>query len=272
MKVKEIHMGLSGVIPIASYENLRPSFDVTLETVEGEDPEVLEVLFAKIRKILHSQFEVEENRAKTDLIEKQYQNIRFRVKDGKKYPSVTSITKWDKDWKISDDELQQYGARGTVWHKLIEEFIKSKGIWPEPDMLPDLKGDLITLATGSLKLDWRSCSAKKFFAQFGKDFEFLKTEQTVFNDENLYSGRYDALAKYKGKLSIVDFKTGTSYHHKQLAAYAVCEKGIEQTVICPVGFTKNKSGVMKPDVTDDIQGNFKQFLRDRTKFRQRFGI
>ena len=269
MKIKEIHVGLSGVIPIASYENLRPSYDVTAEIEEGES---LEESFAKLKEILHIQFEAEANRAKIDLIEKQYQNIRFREKDGKKYPSVTSITDWDKDWRISDDELRQYGARGNVVHTLIEEYIKTDK-WVEPETLPDLKEDLIILATGSLQLSWQNCSHQEFFEQFGKDFEFTKTEKEVFNEEHLYSGRYDAKGKYKGKGSIIDFKTGSSYHHKQLAAYAICENGeIEQLVICPVGPTDTKSGVKKPSVTEQINSNFKIFLKDRARFRERFGI
>ncbi len=268
MRVKELHAGLSGVLPLASFENLRPSFDITVEIQEGED---IDKAMTRMKEFLRTQFDMEANRCRVDLIEKQYSNIRFREKDGKKYPSVTSITDWDKDWRITDDELRQYGARGTIVHKLIEEYIKT-GIWPEPEMLPDLREDLIILATGSLNLTWKSCSHQKFFEQFEKYFEFHGTEQEVYNSEHLYSGRYDARGLYKGKVSIIDFKTGSSYSHLQTAAYAVCEKDIEQLVICPVGVTPNKSGYKKPNVTEDIKGNFRQFLKARTKFRQRFGV
>lgn len=268
MKIKEIHAGISGVIPIASYENLRPSFDITAEPEEGEN---VEECFARLKQALHFQFDMTANQAKIDLIEKQYQNIRFREKDGKKYPSVTSITDFDKDWKISDDELLQYGARGNIVHALIEHYIKS-GEWVDVEKLPQIKEDIIIVAKGSLGLKWTDCTHQKFFEQFGKDFEFDKIEKEVYNDTHLYSGRYDAKGKYKGIPSIIDFKSGSSYHHKQLAAYAVCEEGIGQLVICPVGCTKNKSGVNKPSVSENIKDNFKMFLKDRAKFRQRFGI
>jgi len=272
MEIKEIHVGLSGVIPIASYENLRPSFDITAEVKPDES---IEKCFARLKKTLHQQFDMEANQARIDLIEKQYKNIRFREKGGKKYPSVTSITDWDKDWKISDDDLLQYGARGNVVHALVGEYILTKK-WVKPEDLPQLKEDLIILATGSLGLKWQDCSHQKFFEQFGKDFEFATMEKVVFNDEHLYSGRYDAKGKYKGKPSIIDFKTGSSYHHKQLAAYAVCERNgksnIEQLVICPIGPTKNKVGYAKPSITENVKDNFKIFLKDRAKFHARFGV
>ena len=269
MKIKEIHVGLSGVIPIASYENLRPAFDITAELNETDN---LDECFDKLKSTLRSQFDREANQAKTDLIEKQYKNIRFREKNGKKYPSVTSITDWSKEWRISEDELLQYGARGTIVHALIGEYIKT-GEWVAPETLPTLREDLLVLATGSLGLKYQDCSHKKFFEQFGKDFEFAESiEKEVYNDEHLYSGRYDAKCLYKGKLSIIDFKTGSSYHHKQLAAYSVCEEGIEQLVVCPVGVANNKVGYKKPSATEQIRDNFKVFLKDRAKFHKRFGI
>ncbi len=267
MKIKEIQVGLSGTIPVAPYENLKPSFSMTIEP----DGRPIDECFQEARDKIHQLFDMEANRAKIDLIEKQYQTIRFREKDGKKYPSVTSITDFDKDWKISDDELMQYGARGNIVHVLIEHYIKT-GEWADVEKLPQIKEDIIVVAKGSLGLKWQDCTYQKFFEQFGKDFEIKKTEIEVFNDTHLYSGRYDAMGLYKGKPSIIDFKSGSSYHFKQLAAYAVCEEGIEQLVICPVGISKNKSGYIKPSVTENIKDNFKMFLKDRAKFRQRFGV
>jgi hypothetical protein len=269
MRIKELHAGLSGTIPLANYENLKPSFNITIEPEEGE---TAEDCFLKLKKILREQFDSEANQARIDFLEKQYRNIRFREKNGRKYPSVTSITGFDKDWKISDDELRQYASRGTVVHRLIEEYIKT-GKWVEPETLSELKEDLIILVTGSLKLSWKDCSYEKFFQECGKDFEFIKTEVEVFNDEVCYSGRFDALVKYKGKLSIADWKTGNSFCHSQTAAYAVAYKDrVDNLIICPVGSCPNKTGYFKPNITEDIKGNYQKFLKDRAKFRQRFGI
>ena len=37
MKIKQIEATLSAVIPIASYENLKPSFSIMAELEEGDD-------------------------------------------------------------------------------------------------------------------------------------------------------------------------------------------------------------------------------------------
>jgi hypothetical protein len=269
VKYKEISVGISGVIPVASYENLRPSFSATIEVQEGDNED--DVVKAGM-KLVNYHFDVMVDKAKVDLIEKQYKNIRFREIDGKKYPSVTSILSWDKEWKISEDELSQYAARGTIVHKLIELYLKDKK-WINPIDLkePEIVEAIDILMGGSLGLHWNQCSHEAFFKEFGDDIEIESIEQVVINKEVRYSGRYDIKGKYKGKKAIMDCKTG-AYDLAQLAAYAVCEDKIEQLIVLPVGITTNKSGVMKPIVSDDIEGEFKRFLYAREKFRKRFGI
>ena len=66
MNIKEIHVGLSGVIPQGAYENLRPSFDITVEPEDGEDRDKI---FTECRNYLRQLFDHEANRSKADLIE-----------------------------------------------------------------------------------------------------------------------------------------------------------------------------------------------------------
>lgn len=268
MKIKEIKASLSGAIPIASYENLKPYYEISAEVEEGED---VDAAMKKLRSIVRWHFEQEGNNAKADLIEKQYSGIRFYEKDGKKYPSVTSILSWNVDWKIPEDELQQYGARGTIVHKLIEEYL-SKGEWIEPINAPELANEVATVTAGSLTLSWVDCSYKAALEAIKGDLKVLQQEQELYNDEHLYAGRSDLVCIYKGKKSILDFKTGTTTDMRQLAAYAACMDGIEQLVIVPVGPTDNKSGIKKPVISTDISGEFKKFLYARAAFRERFGI
>lgn len=267
MKIKEITVSLSGVIPVAAYENLRPGFSITVEPMNGEDPEKI---IDELQQYLHTVFDNESNRGKADLIDKQYANIRFREKAGKKYPSVTSILGWDKDWHITDDELRQYASRGTIMDALITGFLKS-GLWFDPTDLPSLREDVSILMSGSLMLTWEQCSHKSFMTQYRKKIEAEKFHGTVFNDEALYSGEWDILGKYDGVRSIMDIKHG-QFDMRQLAAYAICEKDIEQLVILPVGPTDNKCGYKRPVVCDTIQKEFEEFLKARAKFKQRFGI
>ncbi len=267
MKIKEITVSLSGVIPVAAYENLRPGFSITVEPIDGENPEKI---IDELQQYLHTVFDNESNRGKADLIDKQYANIRFREKDGKKYPSVTSILGWDKDWHITDDELRQYASRGTIMDAMISTFLIS-GKWIDPTQVQLLREEVSILMSGSLMLTWEQCSHKAFMAQYRKKIEVDKFHGTVFNDEALYSGEWDILGKYDGIRSIMDIKHG-QFDMRQLAAYAICEQDIEQLVILPVGPTDNKCGYKRPVVCDTIQKEFEEFLKARAKFKQRFGI
>ena len=268
MKVKEIKSSLSATVPIGAYENLKPGFEMVCELAEGED---VDKAFKYMNSYIKTMLESFSNNAKAELIEKQYSGIRFYEKDGKKYPSVTSILNWNIDWKISEDQLQQYGARGTIVHKLIEKYLES-GKWVNPNEIQELESEVATITAGSLKLDWKDCSYEKAIEAVKGDLEVLKTELELYNNEHLYAGRTDVYGSYKGKMSIIDFKTGTTADMRQLAAYAVCLKDVEQLVIVPVGPTDNKSGVKKPIISTDIQGEFKKFMYARSAFRERFGI
>jgi len=268
MKIKEIRASISGVIPIASYENLKPYYEISAEIEEGDD---MDAAFAALRTKLRWLFESEGNRAKADVIEKQYAGIRFYERDGKKYPSVTSILGWDVDWKISEDELQQYASRGTIVHKLIEIYLK-EGRWVDPLEIPELEPDIATIMGGSKKLSWKECSYQKAVEALMPDLKILQMENELYNEEVLYAGRADLVCLYKGKQTVIDFKSGTTKDQRQLAAYAACMEGIEQTMIVPVGKTDNKSGLMKPVICTDVDKEYKKFLYARAKFRERFGI
>lgn len=267
MKIKEITVSLSGVIPVAAYENLRPSFSITVEPINDEDPEKI---IDSLQQYLHTVFDNESNRGKADLIDKQYANIRFREKNGKKYPSVTSILGWDKDWHITDDELRQYASRGTIMDAMMTEFFTT-GRWIDPTQIQSLREEVSILMSGSLMLTWEQCSHKAFMAKYQEKIEALDFHGTVFNDEALYSGEWDILGRYDGIKSIMDIKHG-QWDMRQLAAYAICEKDIKQLVVLPVGPTDNKSGYKRPVVCDTIQKEYEEFLKARAKFKKRFGI
>lgn len=266
-KVKEITVSLTGVIPVAAYENLRPGFSMTVEPINGEDPEKI---ITELQQYLHTVFEGESNRGKADLIDKQYANIRFYEKNGKKYPSVTSILNWNKEWRVTDDELQQYASRGNVVEALINEYIKT-GKWLEPAQTPSLREDVSILMSGSLMMSWEQGSHKAFMEKYKDKIIVLEFQKTVFNDEALYAGTLDIEGNYNDIASVMDIKTG-GFDMRQLAAYAICLENIKQLVILPVGPTDNKCGYKKPVICDTIQKEYAEFLKARAKFKQRFGI
>ena len=123
-----------------------------------------------------------------------------------------------------------------------------------------------------MKLQWSDCSYKKFFEQYKDDIEAVTIEKTVYNDEHRYAGRYDFIGKYKGETALFDLKTGATSDFRQLSAYAACVPGIKNLIICPVGVTDNKCGYMKPKICTTPEAEFKEFLKARNKFSQRFGI
>ena len=270
-KVKEIIVSLSGVIPRGAYENLRPGFSMTLEPADGQS---IETIFNSGMEYLHSLLDLEENRAKADLISKLYKHIRWYPRNNKKYPSVTSIIgyedRYTKFGKFTDEELSQYASRGNIIEALINAFIKN-GKWQNPNRMRSIKEDVAIIKDGSLRFDLRECSHKAFMDKFGDKIVVEEFQKVVYNDENIYAGTIDILGLYDGVKSVIDIKCGV-FDMRQLAAYAICLEDIKQLVILPVGPTDNKCGYKKPVICDNIQKEFKEFLKARAKFRKRFGI
>lgn len=266
-RVVEMSVSLSGVIPTAPYENLRPGFTMTVQPKRNADTNKI---ITHCENLLHKRFALVEARGTADLLEKQCENIKWREKGGLKYPRVTSVTDFDITWRIPHFELVQYAARGKILHWLMAEYFKT-GKWKDPTKEESLRDSISILLGGSKKFHWDDCSHRIFMKQYAKDIEIIKFNQIVFNEEHFYSGEYDFLGMVNGKKSIIDVKSG-DYKLMQLAAYAACEEGIEQLVVLPVGPCDNKSGYYRIVINDAIKDHFKDFLRQRKAFKERFGL
>jgi len=268
MKIDKISHGLSGVIPLASYENSRPSFNIEI-SIDNERE--LEAATKFCQDYLHGLMDSEIQRGKAEYIERAYADkIRWYTKNGRKYPSVTSILYWDAEWRVSQDHLAQLAARGTIVGEIVEHYL-STGFWLNPEELSFRADDVAILKTGSSGLSWNDCSHRAFCEKFGDDIKVEDTQGVVYNDEHRYAGTYDILGTYKGKKALMDVKCG-GHNMAQLAAYAVCCEDVEVLVVLPVGPTDNKCGYMKPVECTDIKGEFEKFLDAREKFRRRFGV
>ena len=87
MKIDKISHGLSGVIPLASYENSRPSFNIEISIDNDSE---LEAATKFCQDYLHRLMDSEIQRGKVEYIERAYTDkIRWYTKNGRKYPSVT---------------------------------------------------------------------------------------------------------------------------------------------------------------------------------------
>ena len=268
LKVHEVTVSLAAVIPTSAYENLKPGFSMTVGITEGQS--AYETMIY-CQEYLHQLMENEANRSKAEAVEKMYSIIRFYERDNKKYPSVTSILGFDKNWYgITEEELQQYASQGNILEALCQHFIET-GEWADPRNISSLKEDIIILQRGSKHFTWEDGSHKAFMAKYRDLIAPEAFQKKVYNDEHDYAGTLDLVGTFDGKRSVMDFKRNT-FDMRQLAAYAACLDGIEQLVVLPIGPTINKCGYKKPVICETIEHEFKEFVKARTKFRKKFGI
>jgi hypothetical protein len=271
LKIKEIIVSRSGVLPTGYYENVRPSYSIT---VEPKNNDSAEMIIESCNEYLKSLFEFEDQNAKAELLAKRYKQFRWYYRKGRKYISVTTVLGWGDRYtkfkQFTDDELAQYAAQGNIIEALITEYLKT-GKWIEPEKESKLKDDVLLLKVGGLQFNWNNCTHKAFMEKYRDKIEPISYQQQVFNDEYSYAGTLDILGKYDGKLSIIDIKRNT-FDMRQLAAYAKCLEGIEQLVIFKVGPTDNKCGYFQPIVCTDIDKEFEGFLSARSKFKANFGL
>ena len=123
--------------------------------------------------------------------------------NGEKYPSVTTVTGWEKNqffakWRAENPkESKRILCRGNQLHDLIERYLKNENI--------ELLEESPVVAT-----------------------LFSQMKDTLNNIDNIYAleaplwsktlklaGRVDCVAEYDGKISIIDFKGSTKQKRKQ---------------------------------------------------------
>lgn len=280
MKYTKVKVRKSGVIPNASYSNLRPGYEIVMELEDGDD---IEICLLGAKEIVNKHFELDEYRARVDLLKKQFKTISFYdAPEGLKYPSITSILNYDKEWFISKGELLQYGSMGTINHEVFWVAIKTyqkkgKIIWVEPSQIKKLQKHIGIVLNGSLGLNWDDYSYKKFGDIYIPKLEEIKCiEHEVLYPEIKTGGRLDIVAKFEGKWSIIDLKTG-GYDWRQLAFYAKAwnlthKEKITQMVIFPIGKTQNKCGYEKPKIETDIDRYWDEVLDKREEFKNDFNV
>ena len=128
---------------------------------------------------------------------------RFYDSPGGKYPSVTTVTGFEKraffaEWRRNNpEESKRVLRRGNQLHELIEDYLSNKDI------------DLMSYSPNVAGL-------------------FMQMRDTLDNIDNIYAlekpmwsntlclaGRVECVAEYNGKLSIIDFKGSTRQKREQ---------------------------------------------------------
>ena len=143
----------------------------------------------------------------------------YETPSGKKYPSVTSVLgMMDKsglmEWRkrVGEEEANRVSARasnrGTVIHSLCEQYLYGKD--PQPSMFDQYMFN----------------SLKRHLDRID---EIHALETRLYSNYLQVAGTVDCVAKFDGKLSVIDFKTSGRVKSKedipgyfiQTSAYAV---------------------------------------------------
>jgi genome maintenance exonuclease 1 len=197
---------------------------------------------------------------------------RYVTPEGKRYPSVTSITglygketldRWRK--RVGEEEAARVsrvaGQRGTAVHEMCEAYVQNL---PMPGgMMPDV---IPVFNKIKLILD------KSLGEVFG-------VESRMFSDWLRVAGTADLIAMFDGKLAIIDFKSSAKpkkaewieNYFMQCAAYAVMYEertGIQiPRLVIIVGVIGSE-----PQVFVRSRNRYlKEFMNLRTEFETLYG-
>ena len=182
---------------------------------------------------------------------------RFYRRDGKYYPSVSSVLnyfpknkffhEWLKDVGHNADIIASKAAsEGTQVHNAIEDFLNGNEIiWI----------DEYGVAKYSLEV-WKMILK---FADFWNTHkpELIATEYHLFSDNHEFAGTTDLIIRLNNQVWLIDNKTSNSLHtsHElQLAAYAVAWNETHNTLIERTGILWLKASTRGEGKGDAIQG------------------
>jgi len=182
---------------------------------------------------------------------------RFYRRDGKYYPSVSSILNYFPKNKFFHEWLKDVGhnseiiaskaaAEGTQVHNAVEEFLNGNEInWI------DEQGN----AKYSLEV-WKMILK---FAEFWNTHkpELIATEYHLFSDNHQYAGTADLIVRINNQIWLLDIKTSNSLHtsyNLQLAAYAVAWNETHNDLIERTGILWLKASTRGEGKGDTIQG------------------
>ena len=171
-----------------------------------------------------------------DITTESIKGKRFYVTpEGNKYPSITTvlsdrneegIVKWRESVgnDVANQVMRQAASRGTAVHTLIENYLNNEEL-SKQDVLP-----VALFVTIKSELD----NINNIRIQEGG----------LYSDKLGVAGRVDCIAEYKGKISVIDFKTSTKEKKEEwvenyfIQGSAYCEmyeerfsQAIEQVVI-----------------------------------------
>ena len=190
----------------------------------------------------------------------------YETPEGNKYPSITTVLsvlnkqglmEWRKRGgnEVANHISRTAAARGTKVHHMCEDYLNTmEDDWP--DKFKEHKKNFLPWCLFKQLRNEALCHINDIYAQ----------EAGLYSDKYKVAGRVDCIAKYKGTLSIIDFKTSTKEkndewnenYYIQGSAYA--EMFGERTGI-------EISQVVILVVTED--GTVQEFIKDKQEYLNR---
>ena len=133
----------------------------------------------------------------------------YETPDGNKYPSITTVLsvrnkkglfEWRK--RVGEDVANHIArtaaARGTKVHHMCEDYLNNMHL-DLPEKWKEHNKHFLPMCLFNQLKEKVLCNINNIYAQ----------ECGLYSDKYKVAGRADCIADYKGKLSIIDFKTST---------------------------------------------------------------
>lgn len=194
----------------------------------------------------------------------------YQVPSGSLYPSVTTVTglhsrQWVKEWRarVGDEEADKISARsssrGTRIHQYCEDY---------------LRGNVFEVSM----FDQEMFNPLRRFLDNINNIHCLETQ--LYSEHLQVAGTVDCIAEYRGKLSVIDFKTAKSAKRKedihdyfmQTSAYAVAfeeRTGIPVSRLVILMAVDDGPPIEFIEKRDDWIGSFKAL---RLEYRNEFAL
>ena len=182
------------------------------------------------------------------------------------YPSITTVLSIRKkeglmEWRkrvgndVANNVARTASARGTKVHHMCEDYLNNMEFdWPEK--WKEHKKNFLPWCLFKQLRNEALCHINDIYAQ----------EAGLYSDKYKVAGRVDCIAKYKGVLSIIDFKTSTKEKNDEwnenyyIQASAYAEMFEERTNI-------NIPQIVILVVTED--GTVQEFIKDKKEYLER---
>jgi genome maintenance exonuclease 1 len=194
----------------------------------------------------------------------------YQTPTGKKYPSVTTVTgmlskQAIMEWRarVGAEEANRVSARasrrGTAIHSLCEKYLKGEPCNPSVAHLEMFN------------------SMKPYLDNID---EIHALETPLYSDHLEVAGTVDCIARYMGKIAVIDFKTSTKIKAKediegyflQTSAYAVAfeeRTGIPVNNLLIIMGIDNEQPALYVEKRDDWIG---KFIKLRSRYKKAYNI